>query len=101
MWPNCSRRGPITTQPLTEKDIVVNADLGERELSARPDDVLVRFADVTVTADHGFVRKTDTATGESLGESVLDLPETTLRTKALYFPVPGTSSPRCARARGP
>jgi len=27
---------------------------------------------------------------------VLDLPETTLRTKALYFPVPGTSSPRCA-----
>jgi len=88
------------TQPLTEKDIVVNADLGERELSARPD-VPVRFADVTVTEQiTGFVRK-DTATGESLGESVLDLPETTLRTKALYFPVPGTSSPRCARARGP
>jgi len=85
------------TQPLTEKDIVVNADLGERELSARPD-VPVRFADVTVTEQiTGFVRK-DTATGESLGESVLDLPETTLRTKALYFPVPGTSSPRCARS---
>jgi len=76
------------TQPLTEKDIVVNADLGERELSARPD-VPVRLADVTVTEQiTGFVRK-DTATGESLGESVLDLPETTLRTKALYFPVPG------------
>jgi len=65
----------------------VNADLGERELSARPD-VPVRFADVTVTEQiTGFVRK-DAKTGESLGESTLDLPETTLRTKALYFPVP-------------
>jgi len=75
------------TRPLTEKDIVVNADLAERELSARPD-VPVRFADVTVTEQiTGFVRK-DAKTGESLGESTLDLPETTLRTKALYFPVP-------------
>jgi len=75
------------TQPLTEKDIVVNEDLAERELSARPD-VPVRFADVTVTEQiTGFVRK-DAKTGESLGESTLDLPETTLRTKALYFPVP-------------
>ncbi|MFC7187158.1 DEAD/DEAH box helicase [Halorubrum yunnanense] len=75
------------TQPLTEKDIVVNEDLAERELSARPD-VPVRLADVTVTERiTGFVRK-DAKTGESLGESTLDLPETTLRTKALYFPVP-------------
>ncbi|WP_280585292.1 DEAD/DEAH box helicase [Halorubrum sp. Boch-26] len=75
------------TQPLTEKDIVVNEDLAARELSARPD-VPVRFADVTVTERiTGFVRK-DAKTGESLGEAALDLPETTLRTKALYFPVP-------------
>jgi len=75
------------TQPLTEKDIVVNEDLAERELAARAD-VPVRFADVTVTERMtGFVRK-DAKTGESLGESTLDLPETTLRTKALYFPVP-------------
>jgi len=75
------------TQPLTEKDIVVNDDLAERDLAARPD-VPVRFADVTVTERiTGFVRK-DAKTGESLGESTLDLPETTLRTKALYFPVP-------------
>jgi DEAD/DEAH box helicase domain-containing protein len=75
------------TQPLTEKDIVVNEDLAERELDARSD-VPVRFADVTVTERiTGFVRK-DAKTGESLGESTLDLPETTLRTKALYFPVP-------------
>ncbi len=76
------------TQPLTEKDIVVNENLAERELAARAD-VPVRFADVTVTEQMtGFVRK-DAKTGESLGESMLDLPETTLRTKALYFPVPG------------
>ena len=75
------------TQTLSEKDIVVNEDIDERELTARPD-VPVRFADVTVTEQiTGFVRK-DAATGESLGESTLDLPETTLRTKALYFPVP-------------
>jgi DEAD/DEAH box helicase domain-containing protein len=75
------------TQPLTEKSIAVEEDLGERTLSPRPD-VPVRFADVTVTERvTGFVRK-DAATGESLGESALDLPETTLRTRALYFPVP-------------
>ena len=75
------------TQPLSEKDIVVNEDLDERALTARPD-VPVRFADVTVTEQiTGFVRK-DAKTGDSLGESALDLPETTLRTKALYFPVP-------------
>ena len=76
------------TQVLSEKDMVVNEDLAERTLPARPD-VPVRFADVTVTEQiTGFVRK-DAATGKSLGESTVDLPETTLRTKALYFPVPG------------
>ncbi|OYR56437.1 DEAD/DEAH box helicase [Halorubrum halodurans] len=75
------------TQPLTEKSIVVEEDLGERTLSARSD-VPVRFADVTVSERvTGFVRK-DAATGDSLGEFALDLPETTLRTRALYFPVP-------------
>ena len=75
------------TRPLTEKSIVVEEDLAERTLSARPD-VPVRFADVTVTERvTGFVRR-DAATGDSLGESTLDLPETTLRTRALYFPVP-------------
>ncbi|MBP1921527.1 DEAD/DEAH box helicase domain-containing protein [Halorubrum alkaliphilum] len=75
------------TQVLSEKDMVVNEGLAERTLPARPD-VPVRFADVTVTEQiTGFVRK-DAATGKSLGESTVDLPETTLRTKALYFPVP-------------
>ncbi len=76
------------TQVLTEKDVVVERDDRERSLDARPD-VPIRFADVTVTERvTGFVRK-DATTGESLGESALDLPETTLETKALYFPVPG------------
>ncbi|MES3160212.1 MAG: DEAD/DEAH box helicase [Halorubrum sp.] len=75
------------TQVLSEKDMIVNEDLAERTLPARPD-VPVRFADVTVTEQiTGFVRK-DAATGESLGESTVELPETTLRTKALYVPVP-------------
>ena len=75
------------TQPLTDKDIVVSADLDERRLDARPD-VPVRFASVTVSEQvTGFVRK-DATTGESLGDTPLDLPETTLQTKALYFPVP-------------
>jgi len=88
------------TQPLTEKDIVVNADLGERELSARPD-VPVRFADVTVTEQiTGFVRK-DTATGESLGESVLDLPETTRCGRRRCTSRFRGHRVRDARARGP
>ncbi|MFC6753275.1 DEAD/DEAH box helicase [Halorubrum tibetense] len=75
------------TQVLSEKGMVVNEDLAERTLPARPD-VPIRFADVTVTEQiTGFVRK-DATTGTSLGESTVDLPETTLRTKALYFPVP-------------
>ncbi|MFC5136044.1 MULTISPECIES: DEAD/DEAH box helicase [Haloferacaceae] len=75
------------TRPLTEKSIVVEEDLAERTPSARPD-VPIRFADVTVTERvTGFLRR-DAATGDSLGESALDLPETTLRTRALYFPVP-------------
>ena len=75
------------TQVLTEKDVVVNGDLEERPLSARPD-TPVRFADVTVTERvTGFERR-DSSTGESLGRKTLDLPETTLRTRALYFPVP-------------
>ena len=75
------------TQVLTDKDIVVESDRRERALDARPD-VPIRFADVTMTERvTGFVRR-DSTTGESLGESTLALPPTTLETTALYFPVP-------------
>ncbi len=75
------------TQVLSEKDVVVNEDLDERTLPARPE-TPIRFADVTVTERvTGFVRK-DVTTGETLGESTLRLPETTLRTRAIHVPVP-------------
>jgi DEAD/DEAH box helicase domain-containing protein len=75
------------TRVLTEKDIVVEEDLRERALSARPD-VPVRFADVTVTERvTGFERR-DATRDETIGREELDLPETTLPTRALYYPVP-------------
>ncbi|MEF8839318.1 MAG: DEAD/DEAH box helicase [Haloarculaceae archaeon] len=75
------------TKPLHDKEITVEADLRESEFEARPD-VPVRFADVTMRKQlTGFERRS-TKTGEPLGRQSLDLPETTLRTKALYFPLP-------------
>jgi len=75
------------TRVLTEKDVTVHEDLREKPLSARPE-TTVRFADVSVTERvMGFERR-DAASGDTLGRELLDLPETTLRTKALYWTVP-------------
>ncbi|ESP90214.1 DEAD/DEAH box helicase [Candidatus Halobonum tyrrellensis] len=75
------------TRVLTDKDVVVNDDLREKPLDARPD-TAVRFADVTVTERvTGFERR-DRTTGETLGREPLDLPETSLRTRAFYYTVP-------------
>jgi DEAD/DEAH box helicase domain-containing protein len=75
------------TRILSDKEMVVEADLLEKPLSARPD-VHVRFADVTVTTQiTGFERR-DAKRGEAIGRESLDLPATTLRTKALYYTVP-------------
>ncbi|WP_117590963.1 DEAD/DEAH box helicase [Haloprofundus halophilus] len=75
------------TRVLTDKEIVVNEDIVEKPLSARPD-TSVRFADVTMTEQiTGFERR-DPKRGEAIGREALDLPETNLRTKALYFTVP-------------
>ncbi|SEO88224.1 DEAD/DEAH box helicase domain-containing protein [Halogranum amylolyticum] len=75
------------TRILSDKEIDVEADLLEKPLSARPD-VHVRFADVTVTTQiTGFERR-DPKRGEAIGRGSLDLPATTLRTKALYYTVP-------------
>ncbi|WP_435143339.1 DEAD/DEAH box helicase [Halobaculum sp. P14] len=75
------------TRVLTEKDVTVNEDVREQPLAARPD-TPVRFADVTVTEQiTGFERK-DGRTGETIGTQQVDLPETELRTKALYYTVP-------------
>ncbi len=75
------------TRVLTDKSMTVNADLLETSLSGHPD-ASVRFADVTMTERvTGFQRK-DRRTGNTIGEGMLDLPETTLRTKALYYTLP-------------
>ncbi|MEF8859105.1 MAG: DEAD/DEAH box helicase [Halolamina sp.] len=75
------------TRVLTEKDVVVHEDLQEKPLSARPD-TAVRFADLEVTEQiTGFERR-DAATGETLGTELLALPETSLRTRGLYWTVP-------------
>jgi len=75
------------TRVLTDKAITVEADHEETPLSARPD-VAVRFATVTVREQiTGFERR-DASRGETIGRESLDLPETSLRTRALYFTVP-------------
>ncbi|KTG11219.1 ATP-dependent helicase [Haloprofundus marisrubri] len=87
------------TRVLTDKDIVVNEDIFEKPLSARPD-TAVRFADVTMTEQiTGFERR-DPKRGEAIGQEGLDLPETTLRTKALYFTVPGDVEREMREAAG-
>ncbi|WP_115862868.1 DEAD/DEAH box helicase [Halorussus litoreus] len=74
------------TKVLHEKTITVEEDVREKQLSTR-DDVVVRFADVTVRKQiTGFERRDPS--GEALGRESLDLPEVSLRTKALYFTVP-------------
>ena len=76
------------TETRHDKEITVEADLRETAFEAHPE-VPVRFADVTMRKQiTGFVRK-NRGTGETLGVRPLDLPETTLRTKALYYTLPG------------
>jgi DEAD/DEAH box helicase domain-containing protein len=74
------------TKVLHEKTITVEEDLQEKRLSTR-EDVPVRFADVTMRKQiTGFERRD--RSGETLARESLDLPEVSLRTKALYFTVP-------------
>ncbi|MBO4249101.1 DEAD/DEAH box helicase [Halomicrobium sp. IBSBa] len=70
-----------------DKEITVEADLRADTLDARPD-VPVRFADVTVRKQITGYERRDGQNGEVIGRRSLDLPETTLRTKALYVTVP-------------
>ena len=75
------------TRVLTEKSIAVETDRASTPLDARPD-TAVHLADVTVTERvTGFERR-DAKRGETLGREMLDLPETTLETTALYVTVP-------------
>jgi DEAD/DEAH box helicase domain-containing protein len=86
------------TRTLHEKTITVEEDLEETEMDARPD-VPVRFARVTMRKQiTGFERR-DSKSGEVLGEQSLDVPETTLETRALYYALPADLE-RDLRGRG-
>jgi DEAD/DEAH box helicase domain-containing protein len=86
------------TRPLHEKAITVEEDLAEAAMEARPD-VPVRFARVTMHKQITGFQRYDGTTGELLGEQPLDLPETTLQTRALYYTLPGELEQEL-RARG-
>ncbi|MGB9954364.1 DEAD/DEAH box helicase [Haloarcula marismortui] len=75
------------TRVLHDKTITVEADLDERRLPARGD-VPVRFASVTMRKQITGYERRDGSSGEVLGQRALNLPETTLETKALYYTVP-------------
>ena len=75
------------TKTLHDKTITVERDLTGKRLATR-EDVPVRFAEVTMRKQiTGFERR-DAKTGQTLGEETLDLPETSLETRGLYFTVP-------------
>ena len=75
------------TRVLHEKAITVEEDLQERTLAAR-EDVTVRFAEVEMRKQITGFQRFDASSGEPMGSEELDLPETSLRTRALYFAVP-------------
>jgi len=85
------------TKVLHDKQITVEGDLRETAFAARAD-VPVRFADVTMRKQiTGFERR-DASSGDVLGEQALDLPETSLRTKALYYVLPDDLTERLRAA---
>jgi len=75
------------TRTLHEKGITVERDITGKRLEAR-EDVPVRFAEVTMRKRITGFQRRDANTGQPIGEEELDLPETTLRTRGLYFTVP-------------
>ena len=75
------------TRTLHDKDITVEADLDEQSLDTRPD-VTVRFAEVEMRKQITGFQRFDSSSGEALETVELDLPETSLNTRALYFALP-------------
>ncbi|WP_158855112.1 DEAD/DEAH box helicase [Halorhabdus sp. CUG00001] len=70
-----------------EKTITVEEDLQEKPFPGRPD-VPVRFADVTMRKQITGFERHDASSGEVIGREPLSVPETTLRTRALYYALP-------------
>jgi DEAD/DEAH box helicase domain-containing protein len=75
------------TRVLHDKQITVEADRDEGSLDARGD-VTVRFAEVEMRKQITGFQRFDSSTGEALETVELDLPETSLQTRALYVALP-------------
>jgi DEAD/DEAH box helicase domain-containing protein len=74
------------TRVLHDKEVTVERDHRSKPLPAHGNDVT--FATVTMRKRITGYERRDARRGTTLGRETLDLPETTLRTKALYFTVP-------------
>lgn len=70
-----------------EESMTIEEDVATKPLATR-DDVTVHFADVTRRKQVTGFQRRDHRTGEILSEESLDLPETTLSTRALYVTLP-------------
>jgi DEAD/DEAH box helicase domain-containing protein len=75
------------TRVLHDKTITVERDIDSQSLSTR-EDVTVHFAAVEMRKQITGFQRFDASSGESMGTEELDLPETSLRTRALYFGLP-------------
>ncbi len=80
-------RADYYTQTLHEKDITVEEDHTEKRLTTN-DEILVRFADVTMRKQITGYERRDSRSGELIGQESLSVPETALETSALYYTVP-------------
>ncbi len=70
-----------------DKQVTVERDLTSKPLTARPD-TEVCFAEITMRKQITGYERRDARRGSTLGRKSLDLPETALRTRALYFTIP-------------
>ena len=70
-----------------DESITIEEDITTKQLATR-EDVTVHFADVTRRKQVTGFQRRDHRTGEILSEQSLDLPETTLSTRALYLTLP-------------
>jgi len=70
-----------------DESMTIEEDIATKPLATR-DDVTVHFADVTRRKQVTGFQRRDHRTGEIMSETSLDLPETTLSTRALYVTLP-------------
>lgn len=83
----------------TARDVTSMRVLAELESDELPGAWLA-FGDVEVTSQVVAFAKRDSTTGESLGETPLDLPERTLRTRAVWWTLPDDAVTEAGVSKG-